>query len=150
MKVGFAICGVVKAAENVRDKVRLVALLDTIKHVYRSGRIPKVASQIGAMLHVKPILSITTESDGLVHFDGIERSHANGMRRLIKMMKEEVGQNPIRAAVVHAYAAEEAVKLKDLIAAEFNCVEIWTTEFSPLMGYAIGTGAVGVAFYREN
>jgi DegV family protein with EDD domain len=141
---------VVKTAEEVRDKVNFVALLDTIKHVYRSGRIPKVASQIGALLHVKPVLSITRESDGLVHFVGIERSHPNGIRRIIKVMKDAVGQSPVHVAVMHAYAPEEAQKLKDLIASEFNCGELWITEFSPLMGYAVGTGAVGMAFYRES
>jgi DegV family protein with EDD domain len=141
---------VVKTAEEVRDKVNFVALLDTIKHVYRSGRIPKVASQIGALLHVKPVLSITRESEGLVHFVGIERSHSNGIRRIIKVMKDTVGQNPVHVAVMHAYAPGEAQKLKDLIASEFNCAELWIAEFSPLMGYAVGTGAVGMAFYRES
>jgi DegV family protein with EDD domain len=141
---------VFKAAEEVRDKVNFVALLDTIKHVYRSGRIPKVASQIGALLHVKPVLSIKPESAGLVHFVGIERSHPNGIRRIIKVMKDAVGKDPVRVAVMHAYAPDEAQKLRDIIASGFNCAELWITEFSPLMGYAVGTGTVGMAFYRES
>jgi hypothetical protein len=28
-------------------------------------------------------------------------------------------------------------------------VELWVTEFSPVMGYACGTGTAGVAFYVE-
>jgi fatty acid-binding protein DegV len=51
--------------------------------------------------------------------------------------------------VTHAYALEEAEKLKERVAAEFNCVELWLCEFSPVMGYACGTGTVGVAFYPE-
>ena len=141
---------VVRVAEQIRDKVAIVALLDTIKHVYRSGRIPKVASQIGSLLKVKPVLSINKKSDGLVHFFGIERSHQNGIRRLIKIMRDDVGAGPVRVAVMHAYAPEEAQKLKDIVQAEFQCLEIWITEFSPLMGYAIGTGAVGMAYYRES
>ncbi len=140
---------VLKTAEEIRDKVNIVAFLDTIKHVFRSGRIPKVASQIGSLLKVKPILSINQRSAGLVHFYGIERSHQNGIRRIIKIMKDEVDSHPVRVAVMHTNAPEEAVKLRDIIRAEFNCREIWLTEFSPLMGYAIGTGAVGMAYYEE-
>ncbi len=141
---------VTKVAATVRDKVNFVALVDTIKHVYRSGRIPKVASQIGSLLRVKPILAINNESAGLVRFIGIERSHQNGIRRIVKIMKDAVGKEPVRVAVMHAYALDEAQKLKDIILAEFNCLEIWVTEFSPLMGYAVGTGAVGMAFYKES
>jgi fatty acid-binding protein DegV len=65
------------------------------------------------------------------------------------MMTEKVGQNPVHVAVMHAYALDEAEKLKERIASEFNCVELWLTEFSPLMGYACGTGTVGIAFYSE-
>jgi DegV family protein with EDD domain len=141
---------VLKVAKEIRDKVNLVALLDTIKHVYRSGRIPRVASQIGSLLKVKPVLSINQQSDGLVHFNGIERSHQNGIRRIIRIMQDDVGTNPVRVAVMHAYAPDEANKLKDILVAEFNCRELWMTEFSPLMGYAIGTGAVGMAYYKES
>jgi fatty acid-binding protein DegV len=109
-----------------------------------------VASQIGALLHVKPVLSIKPESAGLVHFVGIERSHPNGIRRIIKVMKDAVGKDPVRVAVMHAYAPDEAQKLRDIIASGFNCAELWITEFSPLMGYAVGTGTVGMAFYRES
>jgi len=45
---------------------------------------------------------------------------------------------------------EAALQLKETIAASFNCTEIWITEFSPLMGYATGTGALGLAFYRAD
>jgi len=103
---------VTKMAAVTRDKVEFVALLDTIKHVYRSGRIPKVASQIGSLLRVKPILSINNKSAGLVHFVGIERNHQNGIRRIINIMKDAVGKEPVRVAVMHAYALDEAQKLK--------------------------------------
>ncbi len=141
---------VIKVAREICGKVTILALLDTIKHVYRSGRIPKVASQIGSLLKVKPVLSINPRSNGLVHFEGIERSHQNGLRRIIKIMKDDVDAEPVRVAVMHAYAPEEAQKLKATIQAEFDCREIWVTEFSPLMGYAIGTGAVGMAYHKES
>jgi fatty acid-binding protein DegV len=51
--------------------------------------------------------------------------------------------------VLHAYAPEEAGKLQKRVAAEFNCLDLWISEFSPIMGYACGTGTVGLAFYPE-
>jgi DegV family protein with EDD domain len=136
---------VIQVAEKVKAKVGALILLDTIKHVYRSGRIPKVASDIGSALNVRPILTIS----GTVRFAGMVRSRKQGIERIIQMMNQRVGKNPIHVAVTHAYAPEEAERLKNRVTAEFNCVEVWLAEFSPVMGYACGTGTVGTTFYTE-
>jgi fatty acid-binding protein DegV len=120
-------------------------LLDTIRHVYRSGRIPKVAAQVGSMLNIRPILTIS----GVVHFAGAVRSREHGIDRILQMMRDKVGQNPAHVAVMHAYAPDEAERLMERVSAEFNCAELWLTEFSPVMGYACGTGTLGLAFYSE-
>lgn len=137
---------VISAAEKVRDKVNAYVLLDTMRHVYRSGRIPKIASQIGSALNIRPILSVSE----VVHFTSMVRNRTQGIKRILKMVKEKTDNKPIRAAVMHAYALDEAEKLKERVGAELNCVELWLGEFSPVMGYACGTGTVGVAFYTED
>lgn len=143
---GQDLAGVIRAAEEVKGKVSAIVFLETIRHVYRSGRVPKIASQLGSVLHIKPILTVS----GTVHFSGMVRSRKQGIERMLQMMRDKVGQRPIHAAVTHAYALEEAEKLKERVAAEFNCIELWLSEFSPVMGYACGTGTVGVAFYPED
>ncbi|OGO41026.1 MAG: hypothetical protein A2137_01045 [Chloroflexi bacterium RBG_16_58_8] len=135
-----------RIARAVKEKVHAIVFLDTIRHVYRSGRIPKIASQIGSALNIKPILTIS----GAVHFAGMARSRKLGIERLLQMMRDRVDDRRIHAAVTHAFALEEAEKLKERVAAEFNCIEVWLSEFSPVMGYACGTGTIGVAFYPED
>jgi len=137
---------VVDAAEKVRDKVNAVVILDTMKHVYRSGRIPKIASQIGSVLNIKPILTVSE----VVHFSGVIRNRKQGIERLLSMMREKVGDKTVHVAVLHAYAPDAAEKLKERIATEFNCTELWLAEFSPVMGYACGTGTIGAAFYPDD
>jgi DegV family protein with EDD domain len=137
---------VLQAAEAVKQKVGAIVYLDTIKYVYRSGRIPKVASQLGSALNIKPILSISE----VVHFAGMVRTRKKGVDKLLEMMRERVDDKPSHFAVTHAYAPEEAEKLKERIVKEFNIVEIWLSEFSPIMGYACGTGTVGISFYPES
>lgn len=144
---GKELAEVVKAAEETRDKVTFIVVLDTIRHVYRTGRIPKVASQVGSILSIKPIL---TCASGLVRFAGAVRNKEHGIDRICKMMEDKVGQSPVHIAVMHAYALEEAERLKERVSSQFNCVELWLTEFSPLMGYATGTGTLGFAFYGDD
>jgi fatty acid-binding protein DegV len=76
------------------------------------------------------------------------REREQGIGKLLRMMRDKVGQSPVHAVVTHAYALDEAERLKERISSEFNCTEIWITEFSPILGYATGTGTLGIAFYK--
>jgi DegV family protein with EDD domain len=143
---GKDLAEVVAVAEEVRDKVAFLAFLDTIRYVYRTGRIPKVAANIGSMLNIRPIL---TSSSGLVRFKSIARNTEQGINRLLGIMKGKVGKSLVHVAVMHAYAPDEAEKLREKISSEFHCAELWVTEFSPVMGYATGTGTLGLAFYKD-
>jgi DegV family protein with EDD domain len=120
--------------------------MDTIRYIYRSGRIPKVAAVAGSILNIKPLF---TFSSGTPHFIGAVRNRERGLARLLKEIRRKTGDCPLHAAVMHVYAQEQAEVLKERISSEFDCVELWVTEFSPLMGYACGTGTLGVAFYPE-
>ncbi len=137
---------VISVVNDMRERVHAVVLLDTIKHVYRSGRIPKIAAKLGSILNIRPIFTV---SDTVI-FAGAVRNKKRGIERILQMMRESVGSKAAHVAVMHAYALEEAEKLKARVAAEFKCAELWLTEFSPLMGYACGTGTLGLAFYTED
>lgn len=139
---------VVAVAEKVKERVSFIGLLETIRYVYRTGRIPKIAAEVGSMLSVKPILS---SSNGSIHFAGIARTHQSGVERMLQMMRNHLGSSKaVHVAVMHADAPEKAEKLKERVAAEFNCVELFVTDFSPVMGYATGRGTLAVAFYGED
>ena len=105
-----------------------------------------MASQIGSMLNIKPIL---TSSSGLVRFKGMVRNREKGIKRILEILRDEVGQSAVHIAVMHAYALDEAERLKERISSEFNCAELFITDFSPVMGYATGTGTLGFAFYKD-
>jgi DegV family protein with EDD domain len=146
-KNGSNLTDVISVARQVRDKVSIIAYMDTVRYIYRSGRIPRIASVAGSMLKIKPIF---TFSAGVPRFMGAVRSKKIGIERLIEEMREKVGHSLVHVSVMHVYAEEEAINLKKRVRNEFNCAELWMTEFSPLMGYACGTGTLGLAFYPED
>jgi DegV family protein with EDD domain len=139
---------IVAIAVKIKDRVKFIGLLETIRHVYRTGRMPKIASDIGSMLSIKPIL---TGSNGRINFAAAARTKQSGVEKMLQIVRKHVADSePIRVAVMHADALEEAQKLEERIAAEFNCVEIFITDFSPVMGYATGPGTVALAYYKED
>ncbi len=144
---GKNLAEVTKVAEAVRDKVNVIGIMETIRHVYRTGRIPKITARVGSMLNIKPIFAI---SEGVVRIAGLARSKEQAVKRVLKIMKGKVGTSPVHVAVAHADALKEGEKLKEQISSEFNCVELWLTDFSPIMGYATGAGVLAIAFYTDS
>jgi DegV family protein with EDD domain len=139
---------VVAIAKKVKERVKFIGLLETIRHVYRTGRMPKIASDIGSMLSIKPLL---TGSNGRIKFAAAARTKESGVEKMLQMMRKHLADSePVHVAVMHADTLKEAQELKERIAAEFNCVELFITDFSPVMGYATGPGTLALAYYKEN
>jgi DegV family protein with EDD domain len=135
---------VIRTANKAREHTHMFIALDTIRHAYRTGRIPKIATQVGTALGVKPLLTI---SDGVVHLVSVSRTRKRNVEKLIENMKRKAGDRPVHAAVMHTAVPEEGEKLRQHVSNEFNCKELFLTEVSPIIGYSIGTGVLGVAFY---
>jgi len=139
---------VVAIAMKIKERVKFIGLLETIRYVYRTGRMPKLASDIGSMLSIKPIL---TGSNGRIKFAVAARTKESGVEKMLQIMRRHVGgPEPVHVAVMHADTIKEAKELKKRIAAEFNCVELFITDFSPVMGYATGPGTLALAYYKED
>ena len=143
---GKDLAEVTEVAKAVRNKISVIGIMETIRYVYRTGRVPKITAKVGSMLNIKPIFTIT---EGVVRIGGLARSKEQAVKRALKMMRKEVGTNPVHVAVAHADVLEEGERLKEQISSEFNCVELWLTDFSPVMAYATGTGVLAIAFYTD-
>ena len=136
-----------KAADNVSSKVNLYATLDTLTYLVRSGRVPQAAALVNSILSIKPIFTLN-HSDA--HTVALPRTMKSAIKRMLKLMDASVvkGQQ-LHVAVMHADSPGEATTLKDRIASQFECREIFVTEFTPVMGVHTGPGLIGVAFYGE-
>jgi len=143
---GASLEDVVAAAYEVKDRVALYILLDTLEYLYRSGRIGRAASLLGAALQVKPIVCV---NDNVVDVLARPRTRSRAVRVMLDAMARRVGERPVHVAVTHADAPAEADRLRRQVEARFDCMELLTTAFTPAMGASAGPGLVGVAFYPE-
>lgn len=143
---GASLSQVVERAEALIPKVNLFATFATLEYLQRGGRIGRAAALVGSVLQIRPIIYI---NEGVVDVWEKPRTRARAVRRIVEIMEEQVGANPLHAAVFHGDALEEAERLKDKMASRFNCIELYVTEFTPVMGAHTGPGLLGVAFYSD-
>jgi DegV family protein with EDD domain len=141
-----AMDAVVARAAEVASRVSLMAAIDTLEYLYRGGRIGSAAALVGTVLQIKPILYV---AEGHTEVLAKPRTKAKATRFMLQQMAGQVNSHRLHAAVLHADAPEEAEELRQHIARQFDCAELYVAEFTPVMGAHTGPGLLGVAFYAE-
>lgn len=77
-------------------------------------------------------------------------SYHNGRdERLLKLIRDRAGTNALHFLVSHAAVPEAAERFSELLRQEFNCLSLVISDFSPVMGYGAGPGALFVGFHPE-
>ena len=142
---GRSLAEVTEAARGLARRVRLLAMVADLNYLVRGGHAPKIAAMASSLFRIKPLFTL---SDGEARPAANARTTGGAIKRLLTIMKRQsVKGQPLHVAVMHADARSDALTLKERIAAQFDCAELWTTEFTPVMGAHIGPGLIGVAFY---
>jgi DegV family protein with EDD domain len=131
---------------ELMPRVQIFAALDSLRYLARSGRVPQAASMVNSVLNIKPVFTL---NQGNAHTVALPTNTKNAIKRILKLIKKEAGDARIHLAVMHADAPGPAMELQENIAGQFDCAEIFTTEFTPVMGTHTGPGLFGVAFYAE-
>ncbi|MFC1931003.1 DegV family protein [Chloroflexota bacterium] len=136
---------VIETARNVMSRVNLYATLDTLNYLAKSGRVPQAAALVNSLLKIKPIFSLNHAD---AHTVALPRTISSAIKRMLKIMQQNVVKGePLHVAVMHADSLDKATALKNRIASQFNCTELFITEFTPVMGAHTGPGLLGIAFY---
>jgi DegV family protein with EDD domain len=138
---GGSVNDVVEAAERAAERAELVAALEGVDTLRRSGRVPAAVLEIAHQMGLRPVFRLQA---GEVRRVGITRSAEASLRR-IRREADLLGWTARAASsVFHASAPSRAQELLDLLGTTGP-----VTEFSPSMGIHTGPGVVGVAWLRQ-
>lgn len=133
-----------------KEKVCLLALLDTLEYLKRGGRISKTAAFAGGLLSIKPVITI---QDGEVTILGKARGSKNGNNMLIELINTSGGID-FSMPLTLGYTGLEDSLLQKYIK---DSNHIWEGNIETLpistIGSTIGThagpGAIAVAFFHK-
>ena len=113
--IGFQVIAAAKASEqasseqiierikNVRKRLKIIACLDTLEFIHRSGRVSWAKARLGGLLNLKPFLEI---KNGEVLALGSSRSRQKGIQRMSDML-HNLGHLEY-LAILHTNAKEDA------------------------------------------
>ena len=135
-------------ARTMMGKVCLLAMVDTLYYLARTGRIARAAAWAGSLLDMKPVVE-HIPAIGETMPVARPRTKAKAVQIMLKLMAEKVGNRTVHVIVHHADELEDGEKLKAEIGARFKCAELYLTEFTPAMGIHAGPGVLAISFYAD-
>lgn len=141
---GASIDDAVARAEAMTGDVTLLAMLDTLSYLAKSGRVPRVAAWFAGVLQVKPIVSFGATK---IKLAARTRSRERALDKMASLFAEATAGRPVHLAVHHANAPTDADRLLAAAQASANVVESYVTEFTQVMGAHTGPGLVGLAWW---
>lgn len=139
----------IDAADKARSTMVIIITLDTLEYLHKGGRIGGASHFIGNLLNLKPQISVDHKS-GEVAGGRRSRTRKKALADLFVDFFDQVDlEKPLRIAVLHNAAPEEAQTLVEKIKAEIDPREIIISIVSPVLGVHTGPRAVAICGYTE-
>ena len=136
------------AADEVVKRLHVFFAVDTLEYLHRGGRINGASRYLGTALDIKPILFFNSEGK----IDALERvrTKRKALQRLITLAEQQAIGHPVHVGIVHANVPRAAQEFRDEAEKHLKCKEIFTVEFSPVIGVHVGPGTIGIAIYTDD
>lgn len=144
---------IVKALLEMRQRLCVLALLDTLEYLKKGGRISAAAAFTGGLLSIKPVV---TMKNGEVVLLGKARGSRQGNNLLMELVEQKggiaydlpyrVGYTGLEDSLLQKYIADSKT-LWAGAAEQIPCSTIGST-----IGTHVGPGAIALAFFanKEN
>jgi len=145
-RAGLNLSEVIEGAKKIIPGAKYILVLETAKYIMRIGRSPAEVQKAAGQANFNPIMGVVRDT-GMVDMLGKEATMADAQHKAIDLIQNYADMTKPLHVMLH-YSRDES-EVKDLeweIRAKYNCAELYTSEFSPVVVAALGT-SVGIAFY---
>ena len=136
--------------EEEKNKIVLMALVDTLEYLKRGGRVSKTVAFAGSILNIKPVIAL---DEGKIVMLGKARGSKQGNNLLVQQI-EKAGGVDFSKPLLLGYTGLSDALLKKYIA---DSEHLWAegveqvpyTTIGSVIGTHAGPGAVAVAFFKK-
>jgi DegV family protein with EDD domain len=141
---GASLAEILYLLEDLKPRTHLLAVLNTLDNLRRSGRVNQLVARMGDFLRIKPVLHV---HQGEILLPERVRSWGRAQQHLIQMVRSMAPFDRVILAHIQRFEATEALgyALSDLLPPN-----TYTYEAGITIGAHIGAGAAGVALIRAH
>ncbi len=141
-KTGASLDELEKKALELVQRSGVVAMLDTLEHLQKGGRVGGAKALMGQVLSIKPLLEL---KDGIIAEAGRQRTKAKALSAIAEVARKNA---PLRRlALVHG-ASEDVGALQNLVSDISTEFPLLVTDIGPVVGTHGGPGIIGLCWVR--
>lgn len=133
-------------AKKIRElslRIRLLAVVDTLKYLKMGGRLSSSSAFIGEVLGITPIIEVI---DGKVESIAKVRGERGGMKALVGYIQDSDIDFSYGVGFGNADCLEKMENYIDYIKPYLEGAQVYTGGLGSVIGSHVGPGVVGVAF----
>lgn len=135
---------IAQAVENIKDKVRIFAVIDTLEYLRRGGRLTGLQAGLGAMARLKPVIAVR---DGKVSIVGKALGTGAAVKQLMKLLTEHPVDDAYPSYFLYSDdKSREELLLPKLKEQNMLPLRLHYSSVGPTIGTHIGPGALGIAY----
>jgi len=140
---GLSLEAILARIEDIRKRVRVIAMLDTLDYIRRSGRVSWARASLGSLLSIKPFVEL---KEGVVLRMGEVRTRRKGIEHLIELMNK---LGPLEClAVLHTNAETEARLMLERLTAKLETTPL-LVNVTTIIGTHVGPNGLGFVAVTE-
>lgn len=141
---------IVQSLNEIKGRIRVVALLDTLEYLKKGGRISATVAFAGGLLSIKPVVAVV---DGAVAMLGKARGSRAGNNLLVEEI-EKAGGIDFSMPYFLGYTGNDDTLLQQYMEDSRAIWEAHTTALpiktiGGTIGTHVGPGAIAVAFFAN-
>lgn len=138
---------IAETLEGLKDRIVLLAMVDTLEYLQKGGRLSKSSAIIGTFLKFKPIITL---KDGALGVIGKERGSNKGIARILEAI-EELGTIDVSFPVNFGFTAEDSKTqlLKDKILEKYPINKLGVYPVGCVVGAHVGPGACVITYIKK-
>ncbi len=134
--------GVLQVAQAAVERTAIYLVVPDLIFLHRAGRLGKVSAWLGRTLAVTPVV---TAAEGVAFPYALVRGRRRALDTLVEAAFHRFGAaRPLRVAVVHVAAEDDARRVLDAARRTFNVVESILTHAGAAVTGGLGPGAVAL------
>jgi DegV family protein with EDD domain len=134
---GYPLENILSEIASVRQRVHVVAMLDSLEYVRRSGRVSWSRARLGSLLDIKPFLRV---HESKVLRLGEARTRHKGIERLLQILQD---LGPLqRLAVLHTNAEKDALLFLQQVKNEIDTSPL-LVNVTTVIGTHVGPNGLG-------
>lgn len=144
---GKGIREIVKAIEELKDRVVLFAMVDTLEYLHKGGRLSKSSAIIGSLLKFKPVITV---QDGVIGVVGKERGANKAIAKILETIDDK-GEIDMSYPVMLGYTAEKntCMMLKDKVEETYHLNDLQMYPVGCVVGTHAGPGACVITYIKK-